>query len=164
MLNVLLRDWAPPTAVASVLQTHWYLETTYAWRLPSGQDRSTTAFEGCSFEAHRTLRPRLTPAASEMEAFNIEHSGSMSPLELPEKFHQRCKLKDSWNGVSPRRSLVTLTTQLGLPGLSRGLPAMKANSQFCFSLYPSVQDMRPQVTWYDNRTWRVNTKHGVCCG
>ncbi|KAJ8274697.1 hypothetical protein COCON_G00093220 [Conger conger] len=71
-----------------------------------------------------TFWPQLLLAASAMEALNMAHSDSMSPASpgMREKFLRRWELKTSRTGASARRSQFTLTTRLGLPGLSGSLP------------------------------------------
>ena len=71
-------------------------------------------------EAPKTLWPQDTAAASTMEALNIIHSGSISPAStgMLEKLLRRWELKASQTGASPRRSQLTRTTCLCLPGLS----------------------------------------------
>ncbi|KAK9518317.1 hypothetical protein VZT92_019726 [Zoarces viviparus] len=75
-------------------------------------------------QAPMTFRPQLLAAASTIEALNMVHSDSMSPTSLGmcEKFFRRCELKTSRTGSSARRSQFTLTTRLGLPGLSNRFP------------------------------------------
>ncbi|KAK0132166.1 hypothetical protein N1851_033026 [Merluccius polli] len=69
-------------------------------------------------QAPTTFRPQLLAAASAMEVLNMTHSDSMSPTSpgMCEKFFRRWELK------TLRTTQFTLTTRLGLPGLSGSLP------------------------------------------
>ena len=54
----------------------------------------------------------------------------MSPTYpgMSEKFFQRWELKTPWTGASARHLQFTITTRLGLPGLSTASPAIWSNS------------------------------------
>ena len=97
----------------------------------------------------------------------MAHLDSMSPTSpgIQEKFLQRWELKTSWTVASARGSQSTLTTLLGLPGLSGSLPCHLINSPpghdqltalLSSSLYPNVQDMQLQIYTFKQpyaQTW-----------
>ena len=93
-----------------------------------------------------------------------------------EKLLQRWELKASRTGASPRRSQLTRTTRLGLPGLSRGFPCHRNqlttrwwsvdSSAPLFTrvskthgqrsddtITKSIIDLWPRVLWYHVHLW-----------
>nr|AAF19344.1 unknown [Xiphophorus maculatus] len=75
------------------------------------------------------------------------HVPHLPPGRVP-KFCRRWELKLRLTGDSARRSQQTLTTHLGLPGLTGFLPhhhQVVVSGQLRTSLHPSVQDIGPQI-------------------
>lgn len=84
---------------------------------------------------------------------NMAHSDSMSPTSdgINEKLFWRWELKLSWTGASVSHSQFTITTHLGLPGLTGSLPHSPAGGDQSTALHLSL----PQCPRHTSTDWKI---------